>query len=229
METLENIQELLNKKDFETAKKELINIIEKDEKNIEALKLLGLCHINLEDYKSGQDVFETVIKYNDDATSWFYLANCYDNQDDYIHAIAAYEEVLRLRSGYTDAYKNLAIVYVKNKEPQKAIETAKRALKYVNEDYTVYYIAGTACMALKDFSQAEEFFEKAIELNPKHSQLYNNLGTCYVTTGKLDLAFEKFVKASELDPENTITYFNIGSILQIQEKQSEACEYFEKA
>ena len=229
MSNLENIQELINNKEFEKAKKELLLIVKEDEKNIEALKLLGLCYINLNDFKEGQSVFETVIKYNDDATSWFYLANCYDNLDDYIRAIAAYEEVLRLRSEYTDAYKNLAIVYVKNKEPQKAIETARKALDYVKDDYTVYYIAGTACMALKDFDQAVEFFEKAIELNPEHSQLYNNLGTCYVTTNNLDKAYENFLKASQYDSKNSITYFNIGSILQIQNKHEEACEFFKKA
>ena len=146
---IQSINELINKKEFEQAKNELLSVLQDDEKNIEALKLLGLCYVNLEDYKEGKSVFETVIKYNDDATSWFYLANCYDNLNDLLHAIAAYEEVLRMRSEYLDAYKNLAIVYIKNKEPQKAFETIQRALDYVTDDYSVYYIAGTSCMALK--------------------------------------------------------------------------------
>ena len=229
MNSLENINELINNKEFEKAKEELKEILQKDEKNIEALKLLGLCHINLEEYKEGQNIFETVIKYNDDATSWFYLANCYDNQNDYLHAISAYEEVLRLRSAYPEAYKNLAIVYVKNEEPQKAVETIEKALPYSDDDYTTYYIAGTACMALKNFNKALEFFEKALTLNPEHSQLYNNLGTCYVTIGKLDEAYTNFIKATELDSENSITYFNIGSILQLQNKHDKACDFFEKA
>lgn len=231
MDNLDKINGLINDKKFEEAKEELSTLI-KDEtlsKDAEALKLLGLCHVNLGEFKEGQAVFETVIKYKDDASSWFYLANCYDNQDDYLHAIAAYEEVLRLRSEYIDAYKNLAVVYIKNKEPQKAVETVKRALDYVTDDYTVYYIAGTACMSLKSFDEAVEFFEKALELNPEHSQLYNNLGTCYVTKGMLDKAYDSFLKASELDSENSITYFNIASILQLQNKHKEACEFFRKA
>ena len=176
MKKLDKINELINNKKYLEAKKELQTIIHENEKDIEALKLLGLCHVNLGEFKDGQGVFETVVKYKDDATSWFYLASCYDNQDDFLHAISAYEEVLRMRSSYIDAYKNLAIVYVKNQEPQKAINTAKKALEYVQDDYTIYYIAGTAYMALRKFDKAWEFLEKALELNPKHSQLYNNLG-----------------------------------------------------
>ena len=230
MENLDKINELIKEKNFEEAKKELTNIIQNDEKNIEALKMLGLCHINLGEFKEGQGVFETVVKYKDDATSWFYLANCYDNQDDFLHAISAYEEVLRMRSSYVDAYKNLAVVYVKNKEPQKAVDTVIKAIEFAGDkDYTIYYIAGTACMAMKKFEEAVDFLEKAIALNPKHAQLYNNLGTCYVTVGTLDKAYENFLKASELEPQNSITYFNIGSVLQLQNKHKEACEFFKKA
>lgn len=229
MENLEKINQLIADKKFEEAKQELAGLIHGDEKDVEALKLLGLCHINLNEFKEGQSVFETVVKYKDDASSWFYLANCYDNQDDFLHAISAYTEVLRMRSGYVDAYKNLAVVYVKSKEPEKAVELCRQALDYVQDDYTIYYIAGTACMSLKKFDEALEFLEKALELNPSHSQLYNNLGTCYVTIGNLEKAYENFTKASEYDPENSITYFNIASILQLQNKHKEACEFFRKA
>ncbi len=229
MENFNKINTLISEKKYKDAKQELEKLINCEEKDIEALKLLGLCHINLNEFKEGQGVFETVVKYKDDALSWFYLASCYDNQDDYLHAISAYEEVLRLRSGYIDAYKNLAVVYVKNGEPQKAVDTAKKALDFSKDDYTIYYIAGTACMALKKFEQAVEYLEKALELNPEHSQLYNNLGTCYVTIGNLDKAYENFVKASEFDPGNSITYYNIASILQLQDKHKEACEFFRKA
>lgn len=229
-EKLDEINELVVDKKFEEAKQELLKYNLDEEKELEALKLLGLCNVNLENYKEGQSNFETVVKYDpEDASSWFYLASCYDNLDDIIHARAAYQKVIELRKNFLDAYKSLCVLYVRCDEPDNAIEFAKKALEFEKEDYTLYYIIGTAYMSQKNFEESVKYLEKALELNPEHSQLYNNLGTSYITIGKLDKAYENFVKASEFDPENSITYFNIASILQLKNKHEEACEYFEKA
>ena len=227
---LDEINQLIVDKKFEEAKAELEKYNPDEEKETEALKLLGLCNVNLEKYKAGQSNFETVVKYDpEDASSWFYLANCYDNLDDVIHAKAAYQKVIELRENFIDAYKNLCVLYVRCDEPENAIELAKKALELEKEDYTLYYIIGTAYMSMKNFDDSVEYLEKALELNPEHSQLYNNLGTSYITIGKLDKAYKNFVKASELDPDNSITYFNIASILQLKNKHKKACDYFEKA
>ena len=110
-EIMEEINKLITDKEFVQAKDELLKICEKDSKDFEALKLLGLCYLNLDEFKEGKNVFETVVKYlSEDASSWFYLANCYDNLEDYLHAKTAYLEVLKLRKEYVEAYKNLCIV-----------------------------------------------------------------------------------------------------------------------
>lgn len=197
---------------------------------IEALKLLGLCNINLGQFNAGKNNFETVVKYkNDDALSWFYLASAYDNLEDFLHAKTAYLEVIKLRENYLDAYKNLCIVYIKTKEQSKAIELAKKALEFVQDDYIIYYLIGTAHLSMKEYQESIPYFEKALTLNPEHSQLYNNIGTAYLSTKDYDKAYESYIKASELDPENSITFYNIASILQIKNKHKEACKFFQKA
>lgn len=58
---MEKINELINNKEFALAKQELLKILDKDEKNIEALKLLGLCHVNLGEFKEGQGVLKLLL------------------------------------------------------------------------------------------------------------------------------------------------------------------------
>ena len=96
-EYLNEATNLVGDKKFKEAKDVLANIDTNDEKNLEAIKLLGLCNINLEDFGSAKNNFETVVKYNpEDATSWMYLAMAYDNCDEVLHAITAYKEVIKL-------------------------------------------------------------------------------------------------------------------------------------
>ena len=60
MENLDKINELINNKKYAEAKEELKTLITDEEKDVEALKLLGLCHINLNEFKEGQAVFENI-------------------------------------------------------------------------------------------------------------------------------------------------------------------------
>jgi tetratricopeptide (TPR) repeat protein len=227
---LDKINELIAQNNFEQAKIDLGQLLEADVNNIEALKLMGLCNINLGLFNQGKTNFETVVKYrNDDATSWFYLANCYENLNDLLHAKSAYLKVLELRENYTEAHKALCIVYIRAKEESKAIELGQKALLITQDDYALYYMVGTAYLASKQFKESIPFFEKAIELKPKHAQLHNNIGTAYLTTGVYDKAYDHYMIASELDPKNSITFYNLASILQINNKHKEACEFFEKA
>ena len=52
---MEKINKLIEEKNFIEAEKELLKL--NDEKNIEVLKLLGLCYVNLGKYKEGQAGF----------------------------------------------------------------------------------------------------------------------------------------------------------------------------
>lgn len=226
---LNEVTALVAEKKYEEAKEKLAGI-DNNENNLEALKLLGLCNINLENFDEARSNYETIVKYfPEDATSWFYLGCCYDAAEDYLHAQSAYEEVIKLREDYIEAYKCLCVNYVKTHEEDKAIEMGKKVLEKVQDDYTIYYIIGTAYMSTKRFEESVCYLEKALELKPDHAQLYNNLGTSYITIGNLDKAYENFHKATELDPNNAITYFNIGSICQMKNDHEKACEYFGKA
>ena len=228
---IDRLYEIIEAGQYNEAKDELDQILLKNEKDYDALRLMALCEVNLENFDAARYILEDIVKFRpDDALCWYYLGCCYDSLSDLITAKHVYLKVLELRPEYIDAYKSLAITYIKLQEYDNAIETGKKALDLVQEDdYSVYYILGTACMAAKNFEDSVKYIEKALEMKPDNLQLYNNLGTSYLTIGNLDKAFETYKKASEIDDTDGLTFFNMASILQLQNKHKEACEYFEKA
>ena len=88
---IENALDLINTGDFNEAKNILTGIIENDPENIEALKSLGLCNINLNNYDEAYDSFKKVLNTNpDDAVSWFYIGSIYEKRNDLEHAKNAF-------------------------------------------------------------------------------------------------------------------------------------------
>lgn len=227
---IDEINTLISEKDFVNAKKIILQCLEHSPEDTETLKLLGLCHINLNEYQKAKENFEKVIELNpDDALSHFYLGSIYELINETDKAEAAYLAVIKLREDYVDAYKNLGVVYLKKQEFAKTIKYAQKALQLRDDDYQIYFILSSATLALKEFETTIKLLEEAIKLNPKYSQLYHNLGNCHIGLKDYDKALESFQKALELEPNNSSSNFMLGTIYQIKLDFKGAYTYFQKA
>ena len=230
MNDLENIKQLITNNNFEEAKQEINSLINSGCDDIELIKLQGLVNVNLSLYAEAIFDFTKVIKQSpDDATSLFYLANCFDNLGNLEDAEDYYKRVLKIRENYIDVYKNLCIIYMKTKKEQEAIDLGLKAKEIAPEDYTFDYLISTAYIALKAYNKGIEHLHMAMALKPDHPQIYNNLGTAYLLTDQKEKAIDCYMKAIELNPNDSISYYNLGSLFQIQNKHRQACEYFQKA
>lgn len=230
MNDLETIKELISEKKYNDAKISLTDYLSQNENDLEAIKLKGLVNVNLDLYKEAEKDFLAVIKAEPkDATSLFYLANCYDNLGNITEAEKYYTKVLKIRENYVDAYKDLCIIYMKTNRELDAIELAQKAKELAPNDYTFDYLIGTANITLKRYNKGIEHLEAALKMNPEHFQIYNNLGTAYLLIGQRDKAISCYQKAVKIKPDDAISYYNIGSIYQIQNKHVQASDYFQKA
>ena len=59
---LDNVTDLINEHKFEDAKKELLSVGLNEEKDLEALKLLGLCNINLDLYDEAKSQLNALVQ-----------------------------------------------------------------------------------------------------------------------------------------------------------------------
>lgn len=230
MDILEEINNLIAESEFAKAKHKLLQVMAENGTDLEYTKLLGLVNVNLGCYDEARQNFEEVVEQEkEDATSWFYLGNCYDKLRNLEQAKNAYLKVIELRENYLDAYKSVCIILMQLGEEEKAIELAEKAKEIDSEDYTYEYLIGTAYVALRQYDESIAHLEKALELAPNHSQIYGNLGTAYLLKNDQTKSIEMYKKAIEIEPENTEALYNLGSLYQIQNNHSEACVYFEKA
>ncbi len=230
MADINEINELVAKKQFNEAKILLEETLTAEINNKELLKLAGLTYVNLELWSEAKKYFETVVKFEDaDATSWFYLAKCYEKLGDLISAKNAYIKVIELREEYMDAYSNLCVILIRLEEFALTIDYAQKASKLDNEDFLYEFIIGTAYMKSKNYKEAIAPLKSSLEKSPNNLGTLNSLGTCYMAIGDIDLAIETYEKALEINPNAPMAYYNIASAYQIQDKHEVAIEYLNKA
>ena len=147
--------------------------------------------------------------------------NIYTHHDASIH--------IKLREGYSDAYKSLCVVLMKLNEPEEAVKYACVAAAIEPVDYIFDFVTGTAYLKMKAFDKSIAPLNNALEKSPNNITIYNSLGTAYMALSKSSEAIKCYEKALELNPKNPMAYYNIGSALQIQQRHEEACTYLRKA
>lgn len=230
MADMDKINELVAQQDFNGAKELIDEALKESTDTVELLKLAGLTYVNLQLWQKAQSFFETVVKLDkEDATAWFYLANCYEKLGDNISSKNAYITVIDLRPEYMDAYQALCVVLLKLNKSDEAIIYAQKALELDAENYLYEFIIGTAYMKDKEFERATSPLENALAKMPENLGTLNSLGTCYMAQSQFDKAIDTYKKALEIAPDNATTYYNLGSAYQVQQKHDLACEYLQKA
>lgn len=102
-----------------------------------------------------------------------------------------------------------------------------------NLDWQFYLDNGEELVERRKHYDALEFFDKAIELNPTESDIYNARGKCYswilycpTLEFKLIEALDDFNTALKLNPENLQTLSNIGHAKQRLREYHDSIEVF---
>lgn len=95
-------------------------------------------------------------------------------------------------------------------------ESSRRLLKIaalLPEAYFIQFYLGRNLLNKNEPSQALQYFEKALDLNPEEEDLpyiYSYIGCCYKDLGKYEDAISILKKAESLDPERTDVYNLLG-------------------
>jgi RNA polymerase sigma factor (sigma-70 family) len=88
---------------------------------------------------------------------------------------------------------------------------------------------GAVLLRQGKLDEAAASFRRAIQIDPRDAQAYNNLGIVLLRQGKLVEAIDCFRRAIELDPKLTQAHYNLGNALHQQGKLDEAVACFRRA
>jgi|GluameStandDraft_1065615.scaffolds.fasta_scaffold00655_49 tetratricopeptide (TPR) repeat protein len=79
-------------------------------------------------------------------------------------------------------------------------------------DFDYYNTKGLEYYYSADCNNAVTYFNKALELEPKSTAVYNNLALCYMKQNKVEEARKALMKAKKIDPNFNLTYINLAKL-----------------
>jgi arylsulfatase A-like enzyme/tetratricopeptide (TPR) repeat protein len=160
----------------------------------------------------------------------FSLAHAYKRQKKYEEAIAGYERLIQLDPRDHKPAYNLGEIYMKMDEIDKAIFYLKKAIELEPERSSMAHnLLGTAYLEKKMLEQAEEEFNKALEMRLHIPDGHFNLALVYEERNELRKAIEEYKKEIELHPAAYPAHFNLAKLYVKMGDIQKGIEHFKEA
>lgn len=98
----------------------------------------------------------------------------------------------------------------------------------VLDNYSDYFAEGRNYSEKEEYDKAITSYNKAIELNPEDSDVYNSRAAVYLWKGDYDLSINDCNKAIQLDPNDYMPFANLGEAYIEKEDYNKAIEFYNK-
>ena len=162
------------------------------------------------------------------AEDHFLRGNAYHESGEYQQAVNSYNEALRLRPEFTEAYYNRGNAYQHLGEYRRALADYNEALRLRPENPEAYTNRGNAYRHLGEYWKALANYNEALKLRPEFSEAYNNRGASYADLGEHEKALADFTEALRLRSEFPEAYYNRGvAYVDLGEHQKALADYNE--
>jgi Flp pilus assembly protein TadD len=191
---------------------ELARQQEEAKKQAEALEQVravfsrGVNAFNLGQFEEAATAFEEASRTDpSQAVIWGNLASTYSRLDQHDKAIEAYIKAVELEPDNSAYLQNLGSSYAANGDDGKAREMYEKAASLSSvsnpkDAATNYYNMGVTYINAGKNDEAIESLNKALELDPSHSEAHYQLGISQLGAGQMDECISHLKKYLELAP-----------------------------
>ena len=178
---------------------------------------------------------------NPEAYQLYLKGKYYTNKftrDGFSKGIDYFNQAIAIDPNYGLAYNGLAFNYINQDDwflrpseaAPKAKEAAERALAIDESDADAHLsLAIVAHWYEWDWAAAEREFKRAIELNPKNSDIYGYYSWFLASMGRNDQALAEAKRGQQADPLSLLANFGPGSISVFTRQWDQAIEQLRSA
>ena len=161
-----------------------------------------------------------------EARAWFSVGYLHSRPQE---AIDAYDEAIRLKPDYAEAYNNRGNVKSDLNQHEEAIADHDKAIRLKPDLAEAYNNRGNAKSDLNRHEDAIADYDEAIQLKPDLTEAYYNRGNAKVGLGRYEDAIADYDKVIRLKPDYAAAYNNRAAANLSLGRKGEARRDFETA
>jgi tetratricopeptide (TPR) repeat protein len=154
---------------------------------------------------------------------WADLAAAQNNKGLYVEAEVSAKKALSLKPDYFYAWSALGYSQLYQGSYNQALESFQKASEFPcvkSGRAEIFFGMGYAFEQTGRISDAEKYYEKVLELNPRHLGGMTNLAILLIQTGDRDKAQNLLEKVIEINPGDAEAHYNLALLfLQRGEKE----------
>jgi tetratricopeptide (TPR) repeat protein len=144
-------------------------------------------------------------------------------------AISEFKKALQLKPDFSMAENNLNRALAIQKEIETEISRFEELLKDNPENVELHFQLGNLYFSIGDQRQAEQQYNKALQLNPKFVPAINNLALITAANKEYDKALTIFSDVLNYYPDDAGTHYNIACMYSRLNRVDESIDWLKKA
>jgi tetratricopeptide (TPR) repeat protein len=202
-----------------------------DESVVQGWLGLGAALMQRGEYGQAGDELERAIQVLPEKPLLHHLLGvCYLRRQMYPQAIEALQRSLSLAPENIGVMRDLATGYERAGFFDEAVALLEQVLERDADDHwALNYLGYMLADRGVQLEQAQEFIERALEMEPENAAYLDSMGWICYRLGKLPLAEEYLVKAIAESGDEAVMYDHLGDVYLRQGRQAEAVEQWRKA
>lgn len=188
---------------FTEAKADIEAARKSSPENLSVIYTQALLDFSQAKYAAAQESLQQILRVAPEHMPSIFLAGAVQ------YALGATQQAEQNLKKYLDknpenlyARRLLISALLKNNQQQQAINVLAPALKGPQQDHELLMLAGQTYMQARDFTKANEYFERANALSPQNAAVHTAMGIAKLQQGENAAAIEELQKANALDAKS---------------------------
>jgi tetratricopeptide (TPR) repeat protein len=161
---------------------------------------------------------------NADWMRWNNLGISLLDQSQYMEAVGAFGEVVKLRPDYADGYTNVGLTEIVWEKYESARRAINRALSIDPHSARAIYYDGLLERRAGNTAKEIADFSKVVEMFPESRYARRELGISYYQNNDNSAALEQFQALQKIDPDDLAAHYNLSILYRRMGKPEQARE-----